>query len=87
MKPPNVQAALKAEAEQSKYERPVLYQPGMHVSYIMTVNGPEPVEYRRSAIDYEHYIEKQIMPVVDGILCFLDDSFEALTSQQVDLFS
>ncbi|QLE98282.1 DNA polymerase II [Neptunomonas phycophila] len=87
MKPPHVQAALKAEAEQSKYERPVLYQPGMHVSYIMTVNGPEPVEYRRSAIDYEHYIEKQIMPVVDGILCFLDDSFEALTSQQVDLFS
>lgn len=86
MKPPHVQAALKAEAEQSKHDRPALYQPGMHVSYIMTVNGAEPIEYRHSAIDYEHYIEKQIMPVVDGILCFLDDSFEALTSQQVDLF-
>ncbi len=30
--------------------------------------APEPLEYRRSAIDYEHYIDKQLRPIADAIL-------------------
>jgi DNA polymerase-2 len=39
-----------------------------------------------SPIDYEHYLSKQLEPVADAILPFVDDSFVRLTSPQGDLF-
>ncbi|SFG06272.1 DNA polymerase II [Neptunomonas qingdaonensis] len=87
MKPPHVQAAIKAEKfwQQQQLQSP--YQPGQHVSYIMTVNGPEPIEQVRSPIDYEHYVEKQLEPVIDSILCFKEESLQSLIATQRDLFS
>jgi DNA polymerase-2 len=41
---------------------------------------------RRAAIDYEHYLSRQLAPVADAILPFLGDSFLALTSPQRELF-
>ena len=38
------------------------------VGYLMTVNGPETVEYQQSPIDYQHYILKQLKPVADGVI-------------------
>jgi DNA polymerase-2 len=38
------------------------------------------------AIDYEHYLTKQLEPVADGILPFIGDSFARLTSPQGALF-
>ena len=87
MKPPHVQAALKAEKFWQQQQLKSPYQPGQHVSYIMTVNGPEPIEQVRSPIDYEHYVEKQLQPVIDSILCFKDESLEGLIATQRDLFS
>ena len=52
----------------------------------MTLNGPEPLEYRRSAIDYEHYIDKQLRPIADAILPFIGESFDRICGQQLDLF-
>jgi DNA polymerase-2 len=55
----------------------------------MTVAGPEPLETldtRRTPIDYEHYLAKQLEPVADGILPFAGDSFARLTSRQRALF-
>jgi hypothetical protein len=41
---------------------------------------------RAAAIDYEHYLTRQLEPVADGILPFLGDSFGRLTSRQGALF-
>lgn len=56
------------------------------ISYVITVNGPEPSDERRSPIDYQHYLDKQLEPVTDGILHFLDSSFQMVTSAQIELF-
>ncbi|MEK6808159.1 MAG: DNA polymerase II [Nanoarchaeota archaeon] len=48
------------------------------IEYYQTVNGPETVESRKSKIDYEHYIEKQIKPIADSVLVFFNKSFDEL---------
>jgi DNA polymerase-2 len=52
----------------------------------MTRNGPEPLETRRSRIDYEHYLTKQLQPIADAILQPMGESFMALTTSQQGLF-
>ena len=58
------------------------------VEYVVTRAGPEPVEARRGALDYEHYIEKQIEPIADAVLRFLGLHFSDLSgrARQLDLF-
>ncbi|MFH2027907.1 MAG: DNA polymerase II [Nanoarchaeota archaeon] len=51
--------------------------PGI-IEYVMTVNGPEPLEKTSSSLDYGHYIEKQIKPIADSMLSFQDRSFDDL---------
>ncbi|CAD6558347.1 hypothetical protein LMG28727_06604 [Paraburkholderia kirstenboschensis] len=46
------------------------------ISYVMTIAGPEPLETLRSAIDYEHYLTRQLQPVADAILPLLRWDFE-----------
>jgi DNA polymerase-2 len=62
------------------------YQNGGWISYVMTVAGPEPLETLRSAIDYEHYLTRQLQPVADAILPLLRDDFTTLMSGQKQLF-
>lgn len=50
------------------------------IFYVMTTNGPEPVEYRKGKIDYNHYIEKQIKPIADAILSFYGMKFDEIIS-------
>lgn len=79
--PPHVQAARKA----AKLEG-VKVLSGDWIEYIITVNGAEPVIDQHSMIDYQHYIDRQLAPVADGILYFLDDSLASITDQQLGLF-
>ena len=79
--PPHVQAAKKWA--RTRGEVP---QRGDWVEYVITVNGAEPRPAVESPIDYQHYIDRQLKPVADGILLFLDDSFDAITAPQIDLF-
>ncbi|MES9872312.1 MAG: DNA polymerase II [Candidatus Sedimenticola sp. 6PFRAG7] len=72
--PPHVQAAKKL-GKQVRW-----------ISYTITLNGPEPLELQTAPIDYDHYIERQLEPVADGILYFVDDSFEQITGDQMKLF-
>lgn len=72
--PPHVQAARKHS------------NPQHWISYIITTNGPEPSDERVSPIDYQHYVEKQLEPAADGILYFLDTSFQQINSAQISLF-
>lgn len=72
--PPHVQAARKAK------------NPGHWIRYVITRNGPEPADEIQSAIDYQHYMEKQLAPAADGILQFLDTSFATITDAQMSMF-
>jgi DNA polymerase II len=84
--PPHVKAARMADELNLQQGKQLRYQHKGTIAYVITVNGPEPLEYLSSAIDYEHYVEKQIRPIAEGILPFIGLSFEALTSQQMGLF-
>lgn len=79
--PPHVQAAR-------LYPERGLAAPGRGdwVEYVITAAGPEPAASPRAALDYQHYLERQLAPVADGILGFLDTSFAAIAGQQLDLF-
>ena len=84
--PPQVRAARLADAYNLRVNRPAQYQNGGWIQYVMTKNGPEPLEARQSRVDYEHYLTKQLMPIADAILHPMGDSFTALVSSQRDLF-
>ena len=87
--PPHVRAARAADEFHVRQGRPPQYRNGGWIRYVMTVAGPEPLETldtRRTPIDYEHYLTKQLEPVADGILPFQGDSFARLTSRQGALF-
>lgn len=53
---------------------------------MITLSGPQPLEYQNAPLDYEHYIERQIRPVAEGILPFVGENFDTLISQQMGLF-
>ncbi|HEY4292293.1 DNA polymerase II [Luteibacter sp.] len=84
--PPQVRAARVADDFNTRHGRPRRYQNGGWISYVMTVNGPEPLEALASRIDYEHYLSNQLQPVADAILSPMNDSFAHLTSAQFGLF-
>lgn len=85
-KPPQIQAAHKLCEQLAKEGKPDHISAGSYIEYVITVNGPEPVRYRHSAIDYQHYSDKQLLPVIDTILVFLNQSFEQLATPQFRLF-
>ena len=74
--PPHVQAAR-------KLGRKVRW-----VRYVITASGPEPVEEGRPPPqpDYDHYRERQLAPAADGLLHFLDTSFDTITDRQMAIF-
>jgi DNA polymerase-2 len=53
--PPHVKAAK------------LLPNPSGTISYLITRDGPQPVGYVTSPIDYSHYVEKQISPIVNSV--------------------
>lgn len=84
--PPQVRAARMADEINQRLGRPLQYQNRGLIEYCITVNGPEPREYQRSAMDYQHYIDKQLKPVADAILPFIGRQFDHLSAPQLGLF-
>lgn len=84
--PPHVQAARKADDWLSSQGMPERYKRGGWVQYALTTAGPEPMEHRVSPLDYDEYIERQLAPIVDGILHFMGTSFDRVVDQQMGLF-
>ena len=82
--PPHVQAARQLRAATGVSPRP-----GDWVSYVLTVNGPAPLELRTGkaagALAYQEYIDRQLRPVADSILQFLGTSFAQITDRQMSL--
>ena len=77
--PPHVRAARLLDPSGRKNVR--------SIEYLMTPEGPIPLKHRPTRIDYTHYIEKQIKPIADGVLPFLNTSFdEIIEGRQLELF-
>ena len=72
--PPHVQAARKLGVAVRE------------ISYYMTVAGPEPVGRVSAALDYEHYVDKQLAPAADVILSFLGTDLARVAGRQMSLF-
>jgi DNA polymerase-2 len=76
--PPHVVAARKS------------VQPaGRLVSYVVTTDGPEPIDNVLHPVDREHYVWKQVRPVAEPVLETLGLDFEQVIgdSRQIDLYS
>lgn len=84
--PPHVRAARLADEFNLHNGRQRQYQNGGWISYLITVAGPEPLEVRRAPIDYEHYVSRQLQPIADAILPFVNDRFSDLIDEQLGLF-
>lgn len=84
--PPHVRAARLADSYNQAQGRPLQYQHGGWISYVITTAGPEPLETQHSPLDYQHYLSRQLQPVADAILPFLQEDFETLVTGQLGLF-
>lgn len=58
------------------------------IRYVMTVEGPQPASRRSADYDYEHYVEKQLRPVVETIAAARDPGLVGAlgSGYQPDLF-
>ena len=83
---PHVRAARLADQERRKRGLKPSFENGGWIEYRMTVNGPEPILYSASPIDYNFYIDRQLAPIADAILSFRQTSLAELTDKQLDLF-
>ncbi len=84
--PPHARAAKIADEYNRSLGRPLQYQNGGWISYIITTAGPEPLERMTAPIDYDHYLTRQLQPVADAILPFMHDDFTTLITGQLGLF-
>lgn len=84
--PPHVRAARLADEYNQKLGRPTQYHSGGKIRYVITTTGPEPLEARQAPLDYEHYLTRQIQPVAEGILPFINEDFTTLLTGQMGLF-
>lgn len=53
---------------------------------VMTGHGLEPVHGQTAPIDYDHYLAKQLAPVCDVVLPFMNTDFERIAGAQTTLF-
>ncbi len=58
------------------------------IQYVITIEGPEPIEKLKHKPDYEHYVDKQLKPIADTILSVYGQSFDDMlkNSKQTSLF-
>jgi DNA polymerase II len=72
--PPHVRAARQ------------LAEPTRDIAYCMTLHGPEPATERSAPLDYQHYLERQLMPAADTLLQHLGTSLARIIDRQLTLF-
>ncbi|WP_298439344.1 DNA polymerase II [uncultured Ferrimonas sp.] len=78
---PHVHAATQANLAcgQQKYRK------GSTIRYGITAHGAVAYEQQALPLDHQHYIDKQIRPIVEPILALSNDSFDQLLSNQLGL--
>ena len=84
--PPHVRAVLDYQLNQHDFT----IRRGDWVSYVISLNGPvyitETTDLNSLRYDYQHYIDKQLRPIVDAIEGQLSSTFSLLVNQQQSLF-
>lgn len=77
--PPHVRAVMMLDPDGSQDLR--------EVAYVITPDGPVPMELDPKEIDYNHYIDKQIRSLANDVLAPSGDNFDAVMGgKQLDLF-
>jgi DNA polymerase-2 len=63
-------------------------RPHRIIAYVITENGPEPADERRSQIDHEHYVQRQVRAVAEPVLSLLGLDFDRVIGDdsQLSLF-
>ena len=93
--PPHARAAAGLDQWRARHGLPPRYQQqGGWIAYRMSPSGPEPLvdeasgcpPYPLSAVDYRHYLEKQLRPVVEAIFQFTGDDPDTWLDGQGSLF-
>ncbi|MCD4655694.1 DNA polymerase II, partial [bacterium] len=74
MTPPHVKAAM------------LLPRPSGVIHYVMTINGPQPLGHVNAALDYTHYIKKQIEPIARSIAQIRSFDIDAAITGEQSLF-
>ena len=64
----------------------MLPDPSGVIHYVITAAGPQPVGFVTAPLDYEHYVEKQIKPIVRTIGQVCDIDVEGAVMGTPDLF-
>ena len=72
--PPHVAAARKLTGRR-----------GRIIDYVITTDGPEPAAERRSPIDREHYVQKQVRAVAEPVLTLLGLDFDRVIGDDSQL--
>ncbi|TKB58569.1 DNA polymerase II [Ferrimonas aestuarii] len=83
-KGPHVIAAEKANAKLGRAR----YGRGSRIGYFMTLAGPQPQVACTAAIDYQHYLDKQLRPIIEPIVAHTEPpmDLEQLLNGQLGLF-
>jgi DNA polymerase-2 len=84
--PPHIKAALIANNEFSKQGIDKRYGHRRTIHYVITIDGVQPLEFKESKLDYDFYVEKQLKPIADDILPFIETDFESIAGNQMGLF-
>ncbi|MBU2870465.1 DNA polymerase II [Colwellia sp. E2M01] len=97
--PPHIKAALIANEKLTKLKTETeelgrtnlaanqsLYKHRSLIRYVMTLDGVQPLDFNRSKLDYDFYVEKQLKPIADDILPFVGKDFDSITGNQMGLF-
>ena len=78
--PPHIQAAKMIKRKDTDFRL-------REVSYVYTKKGPVPVQLHPIDINYEHYIDKQIAPLANGVLFVFKRNFnDVIQGNQLSLF-
>ena len=84
--PPHVKALRDYQSEHASF----ILKRGDWVDYIITTNGPlyvaETSVLKVNNIDYQHYLDKQLKPIVEALEGVAELRFEQLVSDQKTLF-
>ena len=56
------------------------------VRYVVTLRGPEPLDQETHALDYQHYLDRQLAPAGDALLRLKGTSVGEIVNAQLRLF-
>jgi DNA polymerase-2 len=79
--PPQIKAARLANSFLSTDK----YKKGTTIHYVITTNGPIAINTTKYKVDYQHYIEKQLLPIAESILSIYDYKALKVFNKQLPL--